>query len=113
MQREARTIRVMIEMYCHDHHGTQTGMCAECLALAGYAHDRLRRCPFQEGKTTCVNCPVHCYRPEMRDRVRAVMRYSGPRMMLRHPALTTWHLFDGRRKEPVKAVKNTHRSKRS
>jgi hypothetical protein len=67
--------------------------------------ERLRRCPFQEGKTTCAKCPIHCYKPTMRERVRVVMRYAGPRMMLRHPSLAMWHLFDGRRKEPLKPAK--------
>ncbi|MBN2412736.1 nitrous oxide-stimulated promoter family protein [candidate division KSB1 bacterium] len=30
--------------------------------------------------------------------VRRVMRYAGPRMLLRHPVLTFWHVVDGRRK---------------
>jgi predicted amidophosphoribosyltransferase len=105
MRREARTIRVMIEMYCHDLHGTAEGLCDECMALSTYAMERLRRCPYQEGKTTCAKCPIHCYKPNMREQVRVVMRYAGPRMMLRHPVMAVAHLFDGRRKEPVKAVK--------
>jgi len=32
----------------------------------------------------------------MRDRVRVVMRYSGPRMLSRHPLLAVGHLVDGR-----------------
>ena len=33
----------------------------------------------------------------MRERVRAVMRYSGPRMLTRHPVLAVAHLADGRK----------------
>jgi hypothetical protein len=33
----------------------------------------------------------------MRDRVKEVMRFSGPRMLLRHPILAIRHLLDGRR----------------
>jgi hypothetical protein len=62
---------------------------------------RLEKCPFEEGKTTCARCPVHCYKPEMREKIRAVMRYSGPRMLYRHPMLTIFHIIDGRRKAPV------------
>jgi len=105
MAREARTIRVMIEMYCSDVHGASGALCPECAELSAYAIARLRRCPFQEGKTTCAKCPIHCYKPEMRERVRVVMRYAGPRMTYRHPVLAVRHLFDGRRKEPIRDVK--------
>lgn len=30
----------------------------------------------------------------MRERVKQVMRYAGPRMMLKHPLLALQHLFD-------------------
>ena len=33
----------------------------------------------------------------MRERVREVMRYSGPRMLWRHPVLAAAHLMDGRK----------------
>jgi hypothetical protein len=105
MAREGSTIRAMIEMYCRDVHGMKDGLCAECSALSAYAMERLRRCPYQEGKTTCAKCPIHCYKPSMREQVRVVMRYAGPRMMFRHPVMAAWHLFDGRRKEPIKPTK--------
>jgi hypothetical protein len=99
MQRENKTIDVMIAMYCHDIHG-KSEPCPQCLELQDYAHEKLEKCPFQERKTSCAKCPVHCYQPEMRARVRAVMRYSGPRMIYRHPVLAISHLIDSRRKEP-------------
>jgi hypothetical protein len=39
----------------------------------------------------------------MRERVREVMRYSGPRMLTRHPVLAVAHLVDGRRKRADEA----------
>jgi hypothetical protein len=98
--RESRTVAVMIGDHCRAHHDGG-GLCPECAALRGYALDRLHLCPFGEGKTTCAKCPVHCYRPEMRERIRAVMRYSGPRMLLRHPLMAVRHLIDALRKKPV------------
>ena len=98
--RESQTVAVMIGGYCRARHeGSE--LCPECEALRDYALDRLRRCPFGEGKTTCAKCRVHCYRPEMRENIRAVMRYSGPRMLLRHPLMAARHIIDARRKEPV------------
>lgn len=100
MDRERRTVDAMVLIYCRGHHGTGGGPCDGCLELRGYAHARLERCRYQDAKPTCARCPVHCYRPDMRERVREVMRYSGPRMMLRHPVLAVAHLRDGRRKAP-------------
>jgi hypothetical protein len=91
----------MVALYCHDQHGTNKELCAECSAMHDYALMRLARCPFQEGKTTCAKCAVHCYKPQMREQIRQVMRYAGPRMMWRHPLMAIQHLLDGRRKEAM------------
>jgi hypothetical protein len=99
MVREQKTVEAMIGLYCRKHHAPKGMLCAKCQELLQYALERLERCPFQEAKTTCVKCPVHCYRPELRTRIRAVMRYAGPRMLLRHPILALLHLWDGLRKE--------------
>lgn len=98
--RELATIRAMIRMYCRDHHG-RDGLCEDCAALDAYASRRLERCVFGAAKPTCANCTVHCYRDDMRERVRTVMRYAGPRMLLRHPVLAIAHLIDGRRAAPA------------
>ena len=95
LAREARTIEAMVHLYCRAHHPRDHAPCPECAELLAYARGRLARCPFAAGKPTCAHCPVHCYRPDMRRRVRAVMRYAGPRMLLRHPILAILHLLDG------------------
>ncbi|GAB4282794.1 MAG: hypothetical protein Kow0092_37770 [Deferrisomatales bacterium] len=100
IRRERRTLEAMVRLYCRDHHGTQASGCGPCQELLAYARERLARCPFQERKTTCAKCPVHCYRPAMREQVREVMRYAGPRMLRRHPVLALLHLWDGRRPRP-------------
>mgnify|MGYP001829024406 CR=1 FL=1 len=100
MDRERRTIDAMVHIYCRDHHGTRGEVCSDCEDLRAYAFARLEKCRYQDDKPTCANCPIHCYRPEMREKVRSVMRYAGPRMMLRHPVLAIAHVRDGRRKVP-------------
>lgn len=101
LAREAKTIRGMLDIYCRGQHGTRGELCADCAELRDYALARLDRCPFQENKSTCANCAVHCYKPAMRERVRVVMRYAGPRMIWRHPILALLHLLvDGRRPAP-------------
>lgn len=90
----------MMQIYCHDHHGTSGALCHECEALQDYALRRLDNCPFEESKPACNRCEVHCYSKSMRERVRDVMRYSGPRMLLRHPVLAVRHLLDERKPVP-------------
>jgi hypothetical protein len=100
MKRERRTVEAMVLMHCRARHGTATGLCTECRRLLDYASKRLKRCPFQENKPTCGHCTVHCYQPEMRERIRTVMKFAGPRMLYRHPVLAFRHLLDSRRKAP-------------
>ncbi len=98
IRRERKTISIMIGMYCRDQHGAQPGeLCAECADLRAYAMFRIDKCPYCEGKPTCANCPIHCYKKDRREEVRSVMRYAGPRMLLRHPVLAILHQLDGRR----------------
>jgi hypothetical protein len=66
-----------------------------------YATRRLERCVFGDTKPTCANCVVHCYSAEMREKIRGVMRWAGPRMLLRHPVLGITHLLDGKRPVPT------------
>ena len=101
--REKQTVAAMVAIYCRQQHGRREGLCPACSELLDYAHLRLERCPFQAEKPTCAKCPVHCYRPGMRERVRAVMRYAGPRMLLYHPILAIRHLLDGPRGAPATA----------
>ncbi|MCP4899505.1 MAG: nitrous oxide-stimulated promoter family protein [bacterium] len=97
LRRERKTVKAMLAMYCKEHHGKGKELCDECQELDEYADYRLDRCPFEVNKPTCVNCPVHCYKPEPREQMRVVMRFAGPRMLWRHPILAIWHLLDGRR----------------
>jgi hypothetical protein len=113
LAREEKTIAAMIALHCRDHHvgapsaagdadavaagDAGEGLCAECAELLEYARLRLEKCRYGADKPTCANCETHCYRPAMRERVRAVMRYSGPRMLKRHPVLAVAHLVDGRK----------------
>jgi len=101
LARERQTIAAMVAMYCHDHHDVASGdLCPACAELMEYARLRLDGCRYGAEKPTCASCPTHCYKPAMRERVREVMRYSGPRMIRRHPVLAVAHVVDGRRSVP-------------
>ena len=91
---EKLLVSEMIALYCRKQHKTPKGqLCPACQELQDYALARIDKCPFMETKTFCSACKVHCYKPEMREKIRAVMRFSGPRMLLYHPILAIWHLI--------------------
>ena len=102
LRREWRTLEAMIGIYGRRRHGGgRRALCADCRELHDYAQGRLAHCPFGADKPTCANCRVHCYRAAMRERVRDVMRFAGPRMLARHPYLALMHLLvDERRPAP-------------
>jgi hypothetical protein len=93
---ELRTVRAMIRLYCRQRHGSRE-LCGDCSALSEYAERRLEACPFGGDKPTCLHCTVHCYRPDMKERIREVMRFAGPRMIMHHPILAIRHMIHNRR----------------
>jgi len=106
IKREKKTLEAMVNIYCRAKHETHSELCPECTEFLAYAKMRLDKCPFQEKKSTCGKCLVHCYKPDMKERVKRVMRYSGPRMLLHHPGLALHHAWDGRIKPKKLAKKN-------
>ncbi len=98
--REKKTIQKMLKIYCKDKHGTSEGLCDNCQDLYHYAMQRLDRCKFQGSKPVCGKCPIHCYRKDMRQQIIDVMRYSGPRMLTKHPVVAIYHVLDSWRKAP-------------
>ena len=95
---EKRTVGVMISMYCSSHHNTDdSNLCQVCTSLLDYATTRIDSCTFGTDKPSCEKCPVHCYKKEPREDIKKIMRYSGPRMLFRHPILTIKHLINNRK----------------
>jgi hypothetical protein len=101
IQLDRRTVSAMVHLYCEREHASARGaLCDRCGALLAYAEARLAVCPFGEHKTTCRECPVHCYRPAERADMKVVMRAAGPRMLWRHPLLALRHLWIERQGPP-------------
>lgn len=99
IEREKATAGRMIEIYCGAKHAQEKSasggaLCPSCDELLAYAIERLNSCRFAGGKPACSKCPVHCYKKDMREKIREVMRFSGPRMIFRHPLLAVFHIFD-------------------
>ena len=107
-EKEKRTVALMISIYCKKKHGMKKELCDECRALNEYAMLRSDKCPFMETKTFCSNCKVHCYKPEMREKIRAVMRFSGPRMIFHHPIMAISHVIATKREKKKLEKKDEH-----
>ena len=93
---EKKTVAATVRIYCAAHHAGADPLCTSCAALQRYSHASLDACPYGAGKPTCKACPIHCYKPAEREAMREVMRFAGPRMMLRHPWLSIVHLWKER-----------------
>ena len=91
-EKEMRTVYEMIYLYCRKNHKDKK-LGSECLALYEYARMRIEKCPFMETKTFCSQCKVHCYKLDKREKIRKVMRFSGPRMLFYHPIMAIRHLY--------------------
>lgn len=104
-EREKELVSQMIALYCRKQHHTGNALCPDCAALDAYARSRSDRCPFMETKTFCSNCKVHCYKPEMRERIRTVMRFSGPRMIFHHPVTAVRHVIESKKEQRKLAEK--------
>jgi len=99
LARERLTISKMVGMYCSARHdGSADILCESCREFLDYAEIRLEKCPYGEDKPTCANCPIHCYKPARKAQASEIMRYAGPRMLLRHPLLALAHQLDSFRK---------------
>lgn len=92
-EREKAVVCQMIALYCRKKHGHRKELCEECRKMAEYSCTRSDKCPFMESKTFCYNCKVHCYKPEMREKIRNIMRFSGPRMIFYFPIEAVRHII--------------------
>lgn len=105
-QQEVDLIPKMIKIYCHGYHHTKgDAICDDCKALTEYALFRLEKCPFKENKGFCSFCRIHCYKPEMKEKIKLVMKYSGPRMIFTNPIFALRH--------PIALLKNKMKERRN
>lgn len=112
-RQERKDLRVLAQftsVYCKVHHQTarqplantvpgvvalnagKYPVCGDCRDFLYYAIERRLRCPL-DPKPICKHCPVHCYKPEFREKVRQIMRFSGKYLMLRGRLDLLWHYF--------------------
>lgn len=106
---EKLVVEQMVHLYCQKLEG-HAELCPNCKKLLEYAFSRLDRCRYGVNKPTCKQCPIHCYRPKMRERIRTLMRWSGPWMILYHPLTPSGICYEKKR---IKQHLNNIRKNRS
>ncbi|PLX86427.1 MAG: nitrous oxide-stimulated promoter family protein [Desulfuromonas sp.] len=106
-RKDLKILALFTSVYCRAHHSDRErlpvgdgsdglpeirryAVCPECREFLLYAIERRLRCPLNP-KPLCKHCPVHCYRPGHREKVREIMRYSGKALILRGRLDLLWH----------------------
>lgn len=97
IEEEKKTLELMIGMYCRSVH-KEKEICSECKGLLDYSFKRIGMCRWKEEKPNCSDCETHCFKPVMKQKIAEVMRYSGPRMIYRHPVIAFKYLLRKRKK---------------
>lgn len=90
---EKLVIYNMIAIYCKENHSNNICLCKDCNELLEYSNKRIEKCPKLESKTFCSNCQSPCYDNYHRQKIKTIMRYSGPRIIFKHPITAIKHLF--------------------
>jgi hypothetical protein len=92
IEQDKQTIRLMVGLYCR-HRLRVCKIPDEYGQLIDYAEERLTHCRYGEIKPACKDCATHCYKPDMREKVREVMRWTGPRMIVYSPKAAFRHIW--------------------
>ena len=94
IEKEKQTINLMINIYCRKKHKHKNGLCEDCQEILEYAHKRLDFCKFGNEKSFCSKCPIHCYKKDMKVKIKDVMKFSGPRLIIYSPMQFIKHIFE-------------------
>ncbi|MEE1167441.1 MAG: nitrous oxide-stimulated promoter family protein [Alistipes sp.] len=93
IENEKAVVAKMIRLYYRRKLGLREPSTEE-MELLSYAERRLTHCKFGDQKPACKRCPIHCYRSDMRAKIREVMRWAGPRMIIYDPVAAIKHLLN-------------------
>lgn len=92
IDREKKVVEFMVRLYCLKKEKNKE-LCFCCNELIEYAKIRLDGCKFKDKKPACKRCSIYCYKSEMRQKMKEVMRFSGPRMIFYYPKEFSRHIF--------------------
>jgi len=95
-EKELKVLAGFVNIFCRENHadrprrefplrdaaleralrGRKPVLCPDCRKLLDHGIAKLLLCPY-DPKPMCKKCTTHCYAPDYRERIRAVMRFSG------------------------------------
>jgi hypothetical protein len=90
--REKRIIAKMIKIYCGKKHKSD-GLCSDCSNLLVYCENKINSCRWIKNKPNCSSCTTVCFSKENREKLRNIMRFSGPRLLYLDPAALFLWIF--------------------
>lgn len=90
--KKKKMIENLVSLFCEAKHRNPM-LCESCAELLRYVTSRLNECPLDDEVSSCFMCPNYCYRPDMREKIKEVMRFSAPRILIHHPILMLNHLL--------------------
>lgn len=94
IDKQKKTIELMVKLYCKKNHGTENDVCAECREILDYAMVRVSNCRYGENKPNCGDCKTCCYKKDMKNKMINIMKYSGPRLLIHNPKVAIEHIID-------------------
>lgn len=98
IKKDAKVLRRFISIYCEENHLKKgepiyaDEICKQCFELLQYALKRDEKCPL-DPKPKCKDCKIHCYKPEMRLKIKEVMKFSGIYLIKRGRIDYIFHYF--------------------
>ena len=90
--REKKVISEMVKLYCRKNHKKRE-LCDECKDVLNYSLNRIDNCKYMDTKTFCSNCKKPFYSPKMKEKIKQIMKFSGPRILFHHPLLVISHML--------------------
>lgn len=98
-EREKKMISQMIALYCHRNHHTRGAPLSRVRGAERLRPRPLRALPVHGDEDLLRQLPRARYKPDMREKIRAVMRFSGPRMIFYHPVAAIRHVVETKREK--------------
>jgi hypothetical protein len=108
--KDLKILASFIHLYCSGHHDRKDGelspvpeqlrsrfnktatLCSDCAAILEHGIRKRALCPL-DPKPSCRKCSIHCYSPEYRQKIRAIMAFSGRKMLLKGRLDYLWHYY--------------------
>jgi len=89
---EKKIFEKMVLIYCKKKHKYDSA-CMDCREIIKYGHNKINNCIHGKEKPFCSKCTVHCYEKNIKEKVKDIMIFSGPRIFFYHPIVSLKHFL--------------------